>query len=247
MSAHPGNLHALTGAYVLDALDAAELAAFERHLATCAECREEVGALRAATARLGATQAAPVPGGLRARVLAEASRTPQARPDVGPLGSRPSSRGGRPGRAPTARTWLLPAAAAAVVGSLAVGGVALDRAREARAEAARMSTAMHVLAAPDAVTHDMALGSAHLVTSREMGAAVLMGADVPPPDGGVYQVWMMHTDGSPAPGPTFLPDAGEVMAVVEGDLTDVAELMVTVEPTDGDATMSTEVVAVVEL
>ena len=110
-----------------------------------------------------------------------------------------------------------------------------------------MSTAMHVLAAPDAVTHDVALGSAHLVASREMGAAVLMGDDVPPPEGGVYQVWMMHADGSPAPGPSFVPDGGEVMAVVEGDLTDVAELAVTLEPPDGDESMSSQVLVTIEL
>jgi hypothetical protein len=67
-----------------------------------------------------------------------------------------------------------------------------------------------------------------------------------PDDGTVYQVWMMHADGSPAPGPVFVPHDGEVMAVVEGDLTTVTELVVTEQPR-GDETMTHDFVALVEL
>ena len=40
------DVHALSGAYAVDALDDIERAAFERHLAACAECRAEVASLR---------------------------------------------------------------------------------------------------------------------------------------------------------------------------------------------------------
>ena len=36
------DIHSLVGAYAVDALDDAERARFEQHLAACAECRAEV-------------------------------------------------------------------------------------------------------------------------------------------------------------------------------------------------------------
>lgn len=234
------NLHALTGAYVLDALTPDEVAAFESHLRSCRDCRDEVAELRATAARLGSAAAAVPPETMRASVLAAVARTPQT--------PRPAT-AEDPGVAPrrSARRWPAVAAAAAVLVAAAIGGTAVQRERDARAEAALMSAALHVVAAPDAVSLDMDLGAAHVVASQEMGAAVLMASDVPMPPDGVYQLWMMHADGSPAPGPTFMPHDGEVMALVEGDLTDVAELAVTLEPDDGDPTMSAEVLATVEL
>lgn len=234
------NLHALTGAYVLDALGPDETAAFEAHLRSCGDCRDEVTELRATAARLGSAVAAPPPESMRASVLAAVARTPQA--------GRPAPVE-HPGvtRRRSARPWPAVAAAAAVVAAAVIGGTAVQRERDARAEADLMSAALHVVAAPDAVSLEVDLGAAHVVASQEMGAAVLMGSDVPMPTDGVYQLWMMHADGSPAPGPTFMPHDGEVMAVVEGDLADVAELAVTLEPNDGDPAMSAEILATVTL
>ena len=47
------DIHALVGAYAVDALDDVERAAFERHLAECADCRAEVAGLREAAAVIG--------------------------------------------------------------------------------------------------------------------------------------------------------------------------------------------------
>ena len=49
------DVHALSGAYAVDALDDLERAAFERHLAECPECRAEVDSLREAASLLGLT------------------------------------------------------------------------------------------------------------------------------------------------------------------------------------------------
>jgi anti-sigma factor RsiW len=46
------DIHALSGAYAIDALDDIERAQFERHLAECAECRAEVDSLREAAGLL---------------------------------------------------------------------------------------------------------------------------------------------------------------------------------------------------
>ena len=64
-------IHALSGAYAVDALDDIERAQFERHLAECAECRAEVDSLREAAALLAETTAATPSDALRDRVLAD--------------------------------------------------------------------------------------------------------------------------------------------------------------------------------
>jgi anti-sigma-K factor RskA len=72
--------HTLAGAYALDALASADRAAFERHLAACDDCRQEVAGLTAAAARLGQAAAATPPERLREQVLAMAARTRQLPP-----------------------------------------------------------------------------------------------------------------------------------------------------------------------
>jgi anti-sigma-K factor RskA len=63
------NLHALAGAYALDALAVTERARFERHLRTCRSCQEELRGYVAAAAALGMAVAAQPPAALRERVL----------------------------------------------------------------------------------------------------------------------------------------------------------------------------------
>ena len=63
-------IHALSGAYALDALNDLERAEFDRHLATCDSCRAEVASLRDAAGHLADASAAPPPAHLRAQVIA---------------------------------------------------------------------------------------------------------------------------------------------------------------------------------
>ena len=65
----------LTGAYALDALDATDRETFERHLAGCETCAEEVASLREAAARLADDSWSTPPPRLRRQVL-ERSTTP---------------------------------------------------------------------------------------------------------------------------------------------------------------------------
>jgi anti-sigma-K factor RskA len=65
------DIHALSGAYAVDALDDVERARFERHLAGCTACQAEVESLVAAASELSVlTEVAP-PASLKAKVLAE--------------------------------------------------------------------------------------------------------------------------------------------------------------------------------
>lgn len=74
------DVHTLTGAYALGALDDAEIRAVEAHLVLCAECAQEVRSFRETAARLADGVRAVPPPALRARVLAEVRSTPQLPP-----------------------------------------------------------------------------------------------------------------------------------------------------------------------
>lgn len=68
------DLHDLTAAYALDALDGDEVEAYERHLSQCEECRAELAELNetAATLAFGAVAPAP-PARLRGAILEAAA------------------------------------------------------------------------------------------------------------------------------------------------------------------------------
>ena len=63
------DIHALVGAYAVDALEPSERTLFEEHLATCADCRAEVQSLREAAALLADASAVEPPPALRERLL----------------------------------------------------------------------------------------------------------------------------------------------------------------------------------
>lgn len=121
---------ALAAPYALGALDGEERAAFEAHLAQCAQCRAEVASFREVAGELALAIPAGEPApGLRNRVIAEARR-------VRPLASR--------------LPWL--AAAAGIVLAALLGGAwwqerAARRTLEARV--AEQSEVLATLLAPD--------------------------------------------------------------------------------------------------
>jgi anti-sigma-K factor RskA len=98
-------IHELSAAYALDALDGGELEAFEEHLSRCPQCRENVASFQAAAAELAYDVETPAPSPvLRNRILTQAA---SERPTVA---APPRPR----------RRWAFPVAAAAAV----AGGVA---------------------------------------------------------------------------------------------------------------------------
>lgn len=64
-------IHALSGAYAVDALDDIERAQFERHLTECSECQAEVTSLREAAALLGEVARTEPSADLRSRILGD--------------------------------------------------------------------------------------------------------------------------------------------------------------------------------
>src|ERR1700704_3354313 len=131
------DLHDLTAAYALDALDAGERETYEAHLAQCARCREELASLRETATALafGVTSPAP-PERLRGQILAAAAAE---RENVVPL--------------PMRRPWLGPATGAgagapawAAVGLGVWASTLSDSLDRARATSARAEVAAQVLA-----------------------------------------------------------------------------------------------------
>lgn len=106
------NEHIDLGAYLLGGLDHDEALAFETHLSTCGQCREELASLSPVTSRLGVLDPQ-----MARELLAEQPAVPVSDPGVELLDRLRASRRNR-------RTLLGAAAVAAVAASVA-GGVFL--------------------------------------------------------------------------------------------------------------------------
>jgi anti-sigma-K factor RskA len=188
------DVHTLTGAYALDALDTDERATFELHLTQCSDCANEVAELRATAARLGAAATVSPPEGLKQRVLVEISRTRQDPPGgLRVVGSDPLRRRKWPVRISVA------AAVVAVIAAGTFGGIAISANEQLHAAQSQLSQAQRqyapiaaMLSAPDVriASGVAAGGSATLLTSSSLGRSVLLTAHMPTqPKGRTYQVW----------------------------------------------------------
>ncbi|WP_062301129.1 anti-sigma factor [Demequina subtropica] len=248
------NVHSLVGAYAVDAVTPAEREDFESHLAACEDCGIELSGLREAAAVLGDAEHAAPPAALKARVMTEIARTPQAAPLTSDDAPVPAE--GAPAATTTAASsprrawWPRMAVAAAAAAVLAVGGLVGSSLRDDRTdELALEHDVMMVTSAPDAHSMDLGLGSAHLVMSDKMSSVVAMGEDCPEPDDGMeYQLWVVMADGSKHAGPTFMPDSdGSFMTLMEMDMEGATGFVVTEEPMGGSEQPTTDMVASVEL
>jgi anti-sigma-K factor RskA len=216
------DLHSLMAPYALDALEPDERERFEAHLDQCVDCQLELGGFMATAIRLGDAASHTPPPGLRDRLLAEVSVTPQQRPIVTSLSERRGLRHALP---------RLAVAAAVLVAAVGVGGflVERDHAQDERRENLAISA---VIGADDvqsvAQTFDVG-GSVKMYMSAAEDSAVIFAKDLPrPEDGKVYQVWMIDGSGPTSQG-TFETDGQMIMEGVAG----ADRVAVTVEPKGG--------------
>ncbi len=103
------DIHSLSGAYVVDALDDAERLEFEAHLRDCAACQREVAELAAVTEALAEEVAEVPPPSLKADVLA-AIDTVRPLPPIVPAGGKEGGAAGPGGSAAPSRRplpWIL--------------------------------------------------------------------------------------------------------------------------------------------
>ena len=224
------DIHALVGAYAVDALDDLERAAFERHLAECPACQQEVAGLQEAAGLLGALSTTAPPPSLRDRVLADITTVRPLPPAVEPPADVTGAHA--PGGRSRFRPRLLVAAAAALI---ALGGaVTIAQPWEDESSQTQLTAAERVAAAEDAETFTKTLDNgaeATLVRSRSLNEAVLVTNDMPDaPDGSVYELWLVHDDQMV---PAGLMTGGDHEIVLEGDPATANGFGITVEPDGG--------------
>jgi len=234
------DLHLLTGAYVLDSLDDLERVAFERHLADCEDCRNEVHELRETVAQIGAAETTPPPSALRQSVFAEVARTAQLPPHVAPVTSQRTRRW----------TQCLAVAAVAVL-AFGLGTVVTDRSVE-QTVVAQEDQLTQIVSAPDAVMAPMKMkGDARskVIVSPSQGKAVMVGAGIAAPKANtVYQVWLIDDTGVKHGMSTFEPNAdGTAEMVVDADFSNIAAVAVTLEPVGGSKQPTSDPVGVAAL
>ena len=233
------DLHTLSGAYTVDALDDLERARFEQHLAECDDCRAEVLSLREAAALLADDTALAPPPGLRARVLADIA-TVRPLPPVVP-GTTPAA-----STTSRARRWLPLLVAASV---LAVLGVGLAAWQPWTPEAPTLTAAERVLQADDAqeVTLTFEDGATATVTrSLSEGRAVITTRAMPaPPSGRVYELWLQRPGGALEPA-GVMPVAADQTVLLVGDASEAVAAGITVEPAGGSDRPTTEPIALFE-
>lgn len=215
-----GEPHTLAGAYAMDALDPLDARRFERHLAGCDACTQEVAELRETAARLGAATAVPPPASMKETVLARAARTSQHVPSRA-AGSH--------------RRWLFTgtAAAAAAVAAIAIvfGLSSSDANQRLNAAQQRSDAVAAVLTAADArmMTDGVSGGgNATVVMSHHMDELVFTAADLPA--AASYQLWLVGPAGHREAGPVAVSGRGMAGPMVAAGLRPGDHLMLMAGP-----------------
>jgi anti-sigma-K factor RskA len=242
------DIHALTGAYAVDALPDGEREMFEEHLAECSACQQEVAELQATAARLGGAVDEGPPTGMKDAVMAAIDRTRQEPP------ARTSSDDvGVATVVPLRRPWYDRLVAAAAVVLLivagALGAVVIDL--QQRIGEMESDPTSGVLTAADMVmTEAEGPGGsrARVLASASLGEGVIMVDDMAPaPSDRDYQLWLIRgTEADPA-GLLEVAEDGTGRHVMTGDMAEVTAIGVTVEPAGGSAQPTTDPVMVLEL
>jgi anti-sigma-K factor RskA len=234
VSVQSHDLHLLTGAYAVDALTGDELDEFEKHLAQCPPCAEEVRGLRETAARLGLATAIEPPPWMRQQVLDATHRVRQLPPSGVRLitadGARPRRRLSR--RLPRSIAVTAMAAAIVVLAILQVG----TRHQLQQAQANNQTIAS-VLAASDAhiqLGSSTVGGTVTAVISKHDREAVVTASGMPTPGHArVYQLWVMS--GGIARSVGLLPgsSARATSPVLADDVQPGDQLAITIEPAGG--------------
>jgi len=244
------DIHTLSGAYAVDAVDDMERARFEQHLAVCPECRDEVESLRAAATELSLLPPLLPPARLREQVLRDITAVRPLPPRmVQQVSERieQTTRTRQTAAAAKARTrrssrWVAAAAAVVLLGG---GAVAVTHPWERQSQA-QLTVAERVLSASDKQSSDKTFpggASATLVRSKEVGRAVLVTHGMPSaPSGKVYQLWLQTPAGTMSPA-GLMPPKSDQTVVLDGDAAAAAGAGITVEPEGGSRTPTSEPIA----
>jgi anti-sigma-K factor RskA len=241
------DLHLWSGLYATDALAPDERARYEDHLATCADCRDEVAGFHDTAALLAAATAATPPPDVRSKVLAQVAATRQDPPTpIATETSVPSvsdTDAVVPFVRPTGRRvprWLLAAAAMVLVlGGIGIVFASRDRgtteAEQVAAVLARADARIITLKGEDRAP-------LKLVWSPSRGEGALLADDLAAiDDSETYELWAI-ANGEPAQVALFRPDErGVVRSHFTTDLRGADAVGVTVEPAGGSDAPTTPI------
>jgi len=239
------DVHSLTGAYVVNAIDnELEREKFERHMRRCQQCAGEVRGLTETATRLAFGASRPPPAGMRDSVLSAISRTRQLPPIVDHR--KPRAQRWWTGRMPMLSYSL----AMATVGVAVVLLIALIGARheldQARARSAALAA---VLSAPDsrAVTQTISSGGrVTLVYSLRKHAMIVTTHGLPaPPPGKVYQLWFIGPPTTRSAGLLPATQAGRAGPVLSSGLARGDTIGITIEPAGGTRLPTTKPILLV--
>ena len=251
------NTNNLSGAYALDAVNAADREAYETAIAAASEeARSEATELQDTAVILGLAATPVSPSAqLRERLLAQVAVTPQLPKIEGDAAPAPTAAAPEPGPAETrARLrWSRPvtaiasmaAAVALIVGGIAVGTSSLHP--EPGYQTAQMAA---ISEAADVQQVDTTLAGGEEVTLRwspELASSVIIvDGMTAAPDDKVYQLWYIDDSGARAAG--FLPvtNGVESWQVLEGSMHAGDSVGVTVEPAGGSKKPSTDPIVVIQ-
>lgn len=239
------DIHHLSAAYALDALDQRERMAFEAHYPSCEVCRADVIAFRDTAAQLAQASAMPPPSELRAKVLDEVAHTRQLSPLL------PDAVVELAGRRRRRQRWGVAGLAVAAALVAFVAGSVLVAPDDQPAYAAELEA---VLAAPDGQFVTLAStgaggtdGTVKVAWSSDRESAVLLGDELPAaPPGQAYELWLIGADG---PVPMSVLDPAS-----EGDLREVLSIDdqpqawgVTIEPSSGSPAPTGDILYLAEV
>lgn len=270
------DLHHLSGAYAVDALDPAERESFEQHLAECADCRAEVAELSATAHRLSSMSEASPPPALRAAVLQGITRVRPLPPVVddpaanaatsaAPVSSGEEATGqeapGGPGTAGTTTDTGSGGSGGAVVPFVRRTSTWLAAAAAAVAIAVGglawgpwsdpASPLDQVVSAADATRVSSTTGTmtAEVAYSRQLGKGAITVSGLPAaPDGKTYQLWYVGADGvARSAGLLDAGAQGTASMVLVGDPNNAAAVGMTVEPAGGSPRPTTDPIVVLAL
>jgi len=221
-----GDPHTLAGAYAMDAVAEPDRARFERHLAGCESCRQEVRGLREAAAALAAAAAVRPPAALRDAALRAAAQTRQLPPAV----------------------TQVPAGWAAAAAGVVTYGMQ-DRLDQAQL---RDHAVAAVLSAPDATMLSAPVrtgGTATVVMSHRERALVFTAADLRLlPTARSYELWLISPAGSrPAGMVAGSSHGGMAGPMVVSGLKAGDSVGLTVEPAGGSPRPTSPPVVLVSL
>ena len=226
------DIHGLSGAYPVDALEDHERGAFERHLAHCDDCRVEVDSLSEAAASLSATVTMTPSAHLRATVLGNITK-------VRPL---PPFMAVRPKRA-SRQTWLSGSLIAAATVALFVAVLQPDTSNSRSV----INPAAQIVRAQDAVTVSQHLATgATLVwyrSARLDGAAISIGNLPTAASDQTYELWLQAEDGTLQP--AGLVRGGTRLVALRGSARFALGAGLTMEPRAGSRTPSLPALALV--